>query len=123
MWLPFLGMPVRVFHGDDSESYRHLIHEVLVGSDIELVGGAGTPEGVVEGVATAKPDVILLDQFGGEPLIRAIREACPAAKVIVLSGFNPEDGDRDLAAAADAYVIKSDALVELEGVILKVAGQ
>src|SRR3712207_5330269 len=103
-------MAVRVFHGDDSESYRHLIREVLVSPDIEIVGGSGTPEGVVEGVQETKPDLILLDQFGGKPLIEAIREACPGAKIIVLSGYNPEDGDKDLAAAADAYVVKSDAL-------------
>lgn len=114
-------MAVRVFHGDDSESYRHLIREVLAGPDIEIVGGAGTPDGVVEGVQDVKPDVILLDQFGGAPLMRAIREACPGAKVIVLSGYNPEDGDKDLAAMADAYVVKSDALVELEGVVLSIA--
>ena len=41
--------------------------------------------------------------------------------MIVLSGYNPEDGDQDLAALADAYVVKSDALVELEGVVLKLA--
>jgi DNA-binding NarL/FixJ family response regulator len=114
-------MPVRVFHGDDSESYRHLIREVLVSPDIEIVGGAGTPETVVDGINETKPDLILLDQFGGRPLIEAIREACPGAKIIVLSGYNPEDGDQDLAAAADAYVVKSDALVELEGVILGLA--
>ncbi len=114
-------MPVRVFHGDDSESYRHLIREVLVSPDIEIVGGAGTPEGVVEGIKDCDPDVILLDQFGGAPLMQAIRDACPDAKVIVLSGYNPEDGDKDLAAMADAYVVKSDALVELEGVVLRVA--
>jgi DNA-binding NarL/FixJ family response regulator len=115
-------MAVRVYHGDDSESYRHLIREVLAVGDIDIVGGAGTPEGVVEGVEREKPDVVLLDQFGGAPLIEAIRTACPAAKVIVLSGFNPEDGDQELAARADAYVVKSDALTELEGVILAVAG-
>ena len=114
-------MPVRVFHGDDSESYRHLIREVLVGGDIEIVGGAGTPEEVVAGVERTKPDVILLDQFGGVPLIDSIRAACPGAKVVVLSGFNPEDGDKDLAALADAYVVKTDALTELEGVVLSVA--
>src|SRR3712207_1656727 len=102
-------MPVRVFHGDDSESYRHLINEVLAGPDIEIVGGSGTPEGVVEGVKETKPDLILLDQFGGRPLIDAIREACPGAKIVVLSGYNPEDGDQELAEAADAYVVKSDA--------------
>ncbi len=112
-------MPVRVFHGDDSESYRHLIREVLATPDIEIVGGAGTPEGVVEGIKECDPDVILLDQFGGAALLQAIRDACPNAKVIVLSGYNPEDGDRDLAAGADEYVIKSDALVELEGVVLR----
>ena len=116
-------MPVRVFHGDDSESYRHLIREILATPDIEIVGGSGTPEGVVEGVEREKPDLVLLDQFGGRPLIDAIREACPGAKIIVLSGYNPEDGDQDLAAAADAYVIKSDALTELEGVVLSIAGQ
>ena len=116
-------MPVRVFHGDDSESYRHLIREILATGDIEIVGGAGTPEGVVAGVQETKPDVILLDQFGGAPLMESIREACPAAKVIVLSGYNPEDGDKDLAAMADAYVVKSDALTELEGIVLGIAGQ
>ena len=116
-------MPVRVFHGDDSDSYRHLIREVLAPGEIEIVGGAATPEGVLEGIAAEKPDVILLDQFGGAALIEAIREACPEAKVIVLSGFDPEDGDQDLAAQADEYVIKSDALNELEGVILRLAGQ
>jgi DNA-binding NarL/FixJ family response regulator len=115
-------MPVRVFHGDDSESYRHLIREVLTVSDIEIVGGAGTPDGVVEGVGRTKPDVVLLDQFGGAALIDAIHEACPGAKIVVLSGFSPEDGDRELAARADAYVVKSDALTELEGVISRVAG-
>ena len=116
-------MPVRVFHGDDSESYRHLIREVLVSPDIEIVGGSGTPEGVVEGVQETKPDLILLDQFGGKPLIEALREACPTARIIVLSGYNPEDGDEDLAAAADEYVVKSDALTELEGVVLRLTGQ
>ena len=115
-------MPVRVFHGDDSESYRHLIREVLDTAEIEIVGGAGTPEGVVEGVDETKPDVVLLDQFGGAALVDSIRDACPGAKIVVLSGFNPEDGDRELAERADAYVIKSDALVELEGVILSTAG-
>ena len=116
-------MPVRVYHGDDSESYRHLIREVIASPEIEIVGGSGTPEGVVEGVAETRPDLVLLDQFGGAPLIQAIREACPAAKIIVLSGYNPEDGDKELAAAADAYVVKSDALTELEGVVLSIAGQ
>jgi DNA-binding NarL/FixJ family response regulator len=115
-------MPLRVFHGDDSESYRHLIREVLATPDIEIIGGAGTPEEVVEGIKDCDPDVILLDQFGGAQLMEAIRAACPGVKVIVLSGYNPEDGDKDLAAMADAYVVKSDALTELEGVVLGVAG-
>ena len=116
-------MPVRVFHGDDSESYRHLIREILATGDIEIVGGAGTPESVLSELDGCDPDVILLDQFGGAALMNAIREKCPRAKVIVLSGYNPEDGDKDLAAMADAYVIKSDALTQLEGVVLSVAGQ
>jgi DNA-binding NarL/FixJ family response regulator len=116
-------MAVRVFHGDDSESYRHLIREVLAGGEIEIVGGAGTPEDVVAGVEETKPDLVLLDQFGGRPLVDAIREACPGAKIVVLSGYTPADGDQELAEAADAYVVKGDALTELESVVLSVAGQ
>ena len=96
---------MRVFHGDDSESYRHLIREVLDDGEIEIVGGAGTPEGVVEGVEREKPDVILLDQFGGAPLIESIRSSCPDAKVIVLSGY--ESANPYVAAAREAL----DALV------------
>ena len=118
-----MGVPLRIFHGDDSESYRHLIREVLIGDDIEIVGGAGTPEGVVEGVAREKPDVVLLDQFGGAALVEAIRSECPGAKIVVLSGFNPEDGDTELAERADAYVVKSNALTDLEDVVRSVAAQ
>ena len=112
-------MPVRVYHGDDSEDYRHLVDEVLCNSDqVEMVGGAGYAEAVVEDVARLKPDLVLLDQLGGPPLVQQIRDAAPGVRVLILSGYPEEAGDRALAEAADGYVVKGDSLMQLEDIVL-----
>ena len=100
-------MAVRVYHGDDSDSYRFLIAEVLPAEDIEVVGGAGTPEEVVEEVGREQPDVVLLDQIGGAELIKQLREVAPSARVIVMSGYHPGDGDREVEKACDGYLVKT----------------
>lgn len=108
-------MPVRVFHGDDSDAYRLLIAETLPEQDpgIEVVGGAGTPEEIVAGVRRTRPDVVLLDQMGGAGLVRRVRDAAGGARVVILSGFDPGGGDPEVVASADAYVVKTAPLSEL----------
>jgi molybdopterin converting factor small subunit len=64
-----------------------------------VVGSAGDPEEIVEGVLREQPDVVLLDQIGGAALVDRIREAAPGVRVIVLSGHQPGDGDRELRRA------------------------
>jgi DNA-binding NarL/FixJ family response regulator len=99
--------PVRVFHGDDNESYRFLVRECLPDGDLAVVGDAGDPDAIVDGVQRAQPDVVLLDQLGGGELVERIRAAAPGVRVIVLSGYHPGDGDPGLAAGADGYVVKA----------------
>ena len=115
-------MPVRVYHADDSEDYRHLVCEVLEDSpDVEIVGGAGYAEAVVGEVTELRPDVVLLDQLGGPPLVQQIRDASPGVKVLILSGYPKEAGDQQLANAADGYIVKGDSLMQLEQLVLDAA--
>ena len=101
-------MGVRVFHGDDNDLYRQLVRELLPEDDrIEMVGDAASPDAVVAGVAACQPDVVLLDQIGGAEVVDRLREAAPGARVIVFSGYQPGDGDREMEARADGYVVKS----------------
>jgi DNA-binding NarL/FixJ family response regulator len=115
-------MAVRVYHGDDSEDFRHLVCEVLADArEVEIVGGAGHGEAVVEEVAEKRPDVVLLDQLGGPALVQEIRDAAPGVKILILSGYPEEAGDKALAAAADGYVVKGDSLMQLEQIVLDAA--
>ena len=111
-------MPVRVFHADDNDLYRRLVDAVLPDGDIAVVGSAATPQEAVAGVAREQPDVVLLDQIGGAELVEQVRAAAPAARVIVLSGYQPGDGDRAMEACCDAYVVKAADFDELRAVVL-----
>ena len=115
-------MPVRVFHGDDNEPYRHLISVVLDGA-VEVVGGASEPDDVVEGVARMRPDVVLLDQIGDAGIVDRIRDVSPGSCVVILSGYAPGDGDGEFAARADAYLVKEHGPDELRAAILSAAAR
>ena len=106
-------MSIRVFHVDDSESYRLLVSQMFQPGDLQVVGGAGDAEAAVSGVTAAKPDAVLLDQLGGRELIERLRDAAPGVRVVLLSGFPRESADPDAVGAADAYVEKSGDLHEL----------
>jgi DNA-binding NarL/FixJ family response regulator len=115
-------VPVRVFHGDDSEPYRHLISVVLDGP-VEVVGGAGEPDEVVAGVARMRPDVVLLDQIGDAGIVDRIRDVSPGTCVVILSGYSPGDGDGGFADRADAYLVKEHDVDELRAAILSAAAR
>jgi len=67
---------VRVFVVDDHEIFRSGVRWEL-GRDLEIVGDAGTVEDAVSGIASAEPDVVLLDVHmpggGGRAVIDAVR--------------------------------------------------
>jgi DNA-binding NarL/FixJ family response regulator len=112
-------VPVRVFHADDSSAFRLLIGELLRedADDIVVVGGAGTVDAVLEGVAREQPDVVLLDQLAGAGLVDRLRAAVPGLRVVIFSGFPPGGGDPELEARADAYVVKSADIEALRAAV------
>jgi DNA-binding NarL/FixJ family response regulator len=105
-------MGIRVFHCDDSEAFTRLVSLWLSEHDgIEFVGAEHTAEAALAAVADARPDVILLDTMGrpgDDALLTAFREAAPAAKVIVYSGYVRLMQEGALGHAADAYLEKGD---------------
>ena len=112
--------PISVLIVDDHEVVRVGLQAVLSRQDsIEVVGEAGTvTEAVVES-CRLKPDVVLMDvrlpDGSGVDACRAIRDSCPATRVLFLSSY--EDDEAVLAAViggASGYLLKH---VNAEGLL------
>src|SRR5690348_14437334 len=105
-------MAIRVFHCDDSEAFTRLVAFWLAEhEDIEHAGAAHSAQGALAALPQAEPDVVLLDTLGkpgDDSLLKAIRQAVPAAKVIVYSGYVRLMQDGALGRGADAYLEKGD---------------
>jgi DNA-binding NarL/FixJ family response regulator len=104
---------IRVFVADDDSLFRFLLRETLPDGEIVVVGEADDRATLLTGVGEHQPDVVLLDQLCDAQTVGELRDAAPSLRVIVLSGHQPDDGDRELAAAADGYVVKGANLEEL----------
>ena len=106
---------VRVFHCEDSESYRRLLAQMLLAhDDIEIVGGAGDPIAALAGVATELPDVILFDASMHRDdlaLLGRLRASAPRSRVLVLSG--DERLSDSLADEVGGFVSKSRTFDEI----------
>lgn len=101
-----------MFHCDDSEAFTRLVHLWLdEHADLEWVGAERDPGRVPASVADAHPDVVLLDTMGNPGdggLIASVRDAAPAARIIVYSGYVALMGAGELGDGADAYLDKAD---------------
>jgi two-component system response regulator DevR len=115
-------VPVRVFHCDDSESFRLLVREMLRElGDIEVIGDAATVDAALAALPNVSPDVVLLDlldQGDEDDLVGRLRPAAPEARFVVYSGRPERTG-----AAADGHVHKAVAFDELHRVITEVAAR
>ena len=101
-------MTVRVFHCDDSASYRRLVHELLAGEPgVELVGGAGDLAGAVRGAGAARPDVLLLDLSLEAGLRDALRAVAPDARILTLSAAPEADVSKRVTTAELVAAINS----------------
>ena len=110
---------VRVFHCDDSEPYRRLLGEMLrAHGDIDVVGEAGDGGTSVSRAAAARPDVILFDaslETDDPETVAQLREALPAARVLVLSGSDHcPDSLEDLV---DGFLPKSSTFDEIAAAV------
>ena len=111
--------PVRVLVVDDQELFRRGLIMLLGGDiDIEVVGEAADGITATELAITTAPDVILLDvrmpRRTGVEACRAIKEAVPATKIIMLT-VSDEEADlyESVKNGASGYLLKDSSIEEV----------
>ena len=121
------GEPVRVLVVDDQELFRRGITMLLASDDgIEVVGEAGDGVEATELAAATDPDVVLLDvrmpRRSGIEACRAIKEAVPSAKILMLT-MSDEEADlyEAVKSGAAGYLLKDSSLEEVNNAVRIVA--
>ncbi len=111
--------PVRVLVVDDQELFRRGLIMLLSGdTDIEVVGEAADGISATDLAVTTAPDVILLDvrmpRRSGVEACRAIKEAVPSAKIIMLT-VSDEEADlyESVKNGASGYLLKDSSIEEV----------
>ena len=119
---------IRIFFADDHEMFREMLSMALGRhADLTVVGDVGHGGDVREAVRRCQPDIALLDYWmpgvrNFARLLNDLRDACPNARVIVLSGSAEA---RIAAQAAEGgargYVLKSTRLSAVADAVRAVA--
>lgn len=114
--------PLRVLIVDDTPDLRDLLRLALESDGFDVVAEAGDGREGIDVARLQRPDVILLDLampvMDGLEALPTLRQVCPEAKIIVLSGFGAAQMTRRaLAAGADGYLQKGVALKTILGYV------
>ncbi|HWG61541.1 MAG TPA: response regulator transcription factor [Streptosporangiaceae bacterium] len=120
--------PIRTLIVDDHALFRRGLEMVLAAEeDIELVGEASDGAEAVEKAAESLPDVVLMDirmpKSSGIEACRAMKEAAPSAKIVILTiSDEEEDLFEAIRAGASGYLLKDIPLDEVADVVRAVHG-
>ena len=120
--------PIRAMIVDDHALFRRGLEMVLDSEpDIELVGQASDGAEAVEKAAESLPDVVLMDirmpRSSGIEACRAMKEAAPSAKIVILTiSDEEEDLFEAIRAGASGYLLKDIPLDEVAGAVRAVHG-
>lgn len=114
---------------DDAMIMRKVIRDVAVQAGWQIVGEAGNGEQAIAMYAELKPDLVTMDLvmpvLGGLEALRRIREADPAARVIVVTALDQKQTLMDsIRLGAVDFVVKPfdrDRLVSLLNKFLRQA--
>jgi DNA-binding NarL/FixJ family response regulator len=116
--MPQSDSPVKVFLADDSALIRERVAAMLASRAMAIVGQAETPKASIDGILSARPDVVVLDVQleGGSGLevLRAVRQAAPGIAFVVFSNnSNPAYRKRYLGEGAMRFLDKSTEFDQL----------
>jgi DNA-binding NarL/FixJ family response regulator len=119
---------LRVFIADDSLGFGTLASAWLEAhEDMEVVGAARSAETAIAALATARPDVIVLDRLLPQPehseeVLAYVRAHLPDAAVLLISGM-PDDELAGVAriAGAEGHVSKAANAQALADAVRRVA--
>ena len=117
---------IRVLVVDDHAVVREGLRVLLGTLDLTVVGVAEDGRAAVREAQLTRPDVVLMDiampGMGGVEATRALRVACPDARVLMLTMFD-DDATVLLAmrAGARGYVLKGAGQDEIAAAIRSVA--
>jgi len=120
--------PIRTMIVDDHALFRRGLEMVLEGEkDIDLVGQASDGAEAVEKAAESLPDVVLMDirmpRSSGIEACRAMKEAAPSAKIVILTiSDEEEDLFEAIRAGASGYLLKDIPLDEVADTVRAVHG-
>src|SRR4051795_10332739 len=119
--------PIRVIIVDDQELFRRGLTMLMsVESGLDVVGDAGDCAAGIELASAVAPDVVLLDvrmpKVSGIEACVAIKEAVPAAKIVMLT-VSDEESDlyEAVKSGASGYLLKDSSIDEVAQAIRVVA--
>jgi DNA-binding NarL/FixJ family response regulator len=118
---------IRILLADDHPVVREGIRNRLAREeDFVVAGEAANGDETIRQARRLRPDVVLLDVAmpgpGAVPVMEALRQAGPAAKVLVLSAFDDDEYVFGmLAAGAAGYALKDERLSTLVEAVRAVA--
>jgi DNA-binding NarL/FixJ family response regulator len=116
-------MPLCIIIADDHALMRDGLKALLAGElDMKVAGEASDGREAVRLYLQMRPDIVLMDiampELNGIEALRAIRERCADARVIVLSMHSDvEHVSRAFQAGASGYLLKEAAGTELKQAI------
>ena len=114
--------PLRVLVVDADDRVRESLTGLLgIGQRLIVIGGAGSVGPALELVASAGPDVVVVDPRlpeidDGLDFIHRLRAVAPSVRIVVMGSFDGHD-QGSLAAASDAFVRKTFRPTELVAAI------
>lgn len=120
--------PIRVLLVDDHQMFADtIVQRLSLEPDLEVVGTAVDVRGAGRAAVLCSPDVVLLDLVlpDGEPAenVRALLDAAPDARVIVLTGrADPQAMRSCIAAGCHGFLTKDRTSQELIDAVRAVAG-
>jgi len=120
--MPQPAVPLKVFLADDSALIRSRVSAILAARSATVVGQAETPQGCIDGILAARPDVVVLDVQldGGQGLevLRAVRPVAPDIAFVVFSNnAGPAYRKRYLGAGAARFLDKSAEFDQLPAAV------